>query len=311
MRSDRDVAERAVRAGAARRPRRWPATRSTARRKGAPADLVSAADRAGEEAIVALLRAERPDDAITGEEGADVGGRQRRWLVDGLDGTVNFLRAIPQWCVAVALERDGEPLAAAVLDPVRDELFSAARGEGAARDGVALRVRAGAPLPEAVISSFLRADKLRGADAVAAFGPLVAGPRRAAHGRRGLARARVAGRRAPGRLGTAARAPWDWQPRAPARPGGGRARRGWWTASRSTWHVAAAPGHVRRALRPAAPIVAPQVSPARRAASRVVRRTLSRAPTPTARCTARRAGLDAARPRAGQAAGVRHRPAAR
>ena len=79
---------------------------------------MSAADHASEEAIVALLRTERPGDAIVGEEGASVGSSSRRWLVDGLDGTVNFLRAIPQWCVAVVLEEDGEPLATAVLDPV-------------------------------------------------------------------------------------------------------------------------------------------------------------------------------------------------
>ena len=142
------------------------------RRKTSAADLVSAADHASEEAIVALLRAERPDDAIVGEEGASVGAGSRRWLVDGLDGTVNFLRAIPQWCVAVVLEEDGEPLATAVLDPARGELFSAARGEGAHRDGVALRVRDGAPLREAVLSSFLRADKLRGTPPAASFGRL-------------------------------------------------------------------------------------------------------------------------------------------
>src|SRR5690349_790431 len=124
MASDRDLAQRAVRAGAA-------AVQRTAggdlevRRKTSAADLVSAADHASEEAIVALLAAERPDDAIVGEEGASVGAGSRRWLVDGLDGTVNFLRAIPQWCVAVVLEDDGEPLATAVLDPVRGQLFSA------------------------------------------------------------------------------------------------------------------------------------------------------------------------------------------
>ena len=129
MASDRDLAQRAVRAGAGA-ARRMASGELDVRRKTSPADLVSAADHASEEAIVALLRAERPGDAIVGEEGASVGAGSRR-LVDGLDGTVNFLRAIPQWCVAVVLEEDGEPLATAVLDPARGELFSAARGEGA------------------------------------------------------------------------------------------------------------------------------------------------------------------------------------
>ena len=171
MASDRDLAQRAVRAGAAA-AQGMASGELDVRSKTSPADLVSAADHASEEAIVALLRAERPDDAIVGEEGASVGAGSRRWLVDGLDGTVNFLRAIPQWCVAVVLEEAGEPLATAVLDPVRGELFSAARGGGAHRDGVALRVRDGAPLREAVLSSFLRADKLRGTPAAASFGRL-------------------------------------------------------------------------------------------------------------------------------------------
>ena len=169
--SDRELAERAVRVGA-EAALGVKGDALAVQRKSSAADLVSAADRASEAAIVALLSAERPDDAITGEEGAAVQGSARRWLVDGLDGTVNFLRAIPQWCVAVVLEEDGEPLATAVLDPVRGELFSAARGEGAHRDGVALRVREGAPLREAVLSSFLRADKLRGTSPAASLGRL-------------------------------------------------------------------------------------------------------------------------------------------
>jgi fructose-1,6-bisphosphatase/inositol monophosphatase family enzyme len=173
MASDRDLAQRAVRAGAGA-AQRMAGGELDVRSKTSPADLVSAADHASEEAIVALLRAERPDDAIVGEEGASVGAGSRRWLVDGLDGTVNFLRAIPQWCVAVVLEEEGEPLATAVLDPERGELFSAARGEGAQRDGVTLHVRDGAPLREAVLSTFLRADKLRGTPPAASFGRLAA-----------------------------------------------------------------------------------------------------------------------------------------
>ena len=169
--SDRELAERAVRAGG-EQALALAGGDLDVRAKSSPADLVSAADRASEDAIVAILRAERPDDAVTGEEGASVAGSSRRWLVDGLDGTFNFLRGIPQWCVAVVLERDGEPLACAVFDPIRDELYSAARGAGAHRDGAALRVRDGAPLRAAVVSSFLREDKLRGSDAVDGFGRL-------------------------------------------------------------------------------------------------------------------------------------------
>jgi myo-inositol-1(or 4)-monophosphatase len=173
--TDRELAERAVRAGGAE-ALRLTGGAVDVERKSSAADLVSAADRASEAAIVELLVTHRPNDAVLGEEGAAVGEARRRWLVDGLDGTINFLRSLPQWCVAVVLEEAGDPLACAVFDPTRDELFSAARGEGAHRGSEPLRVREGAPLREAVVSSFLREDKLRGASAIEAFGPLLDAP---------------------------------------------------------------------------------------------------------------------------------------
>jgi len=239
MASDRDLAQRAVRAGAAA-AQRMAGGELDVRRKTSAADLVSAADHASEEAIVALLRAERPDDAIVGEEGASIGAGSRRWLVDGLDGTVNFLRAIPQWCVAVVLEQAGEPLACAVLDPSRDELFSAARGEGAHRDGTRLRVREGAPLREAVVSSFLRDDKLRGASAIEAFGPLLGAP---AVLRMGGAGSLELAWLAAGRIDAWAQPhvdPWDWLPgRLLVEEAGGRAAV--LDDAPLRWHVAAAP----------------------------------------------------------------------
>ena len=237
--TDRELAERAVRAGGDE-ALRLAGGALDVQRKSSAADLVSAADRASEAAIVELLAAQRPDDAIVGEEGASVGGAARRWLVDGLDGTINFLRGIPQWCVAVVLEEDGEPLACAVLDATRDELFSAARGEGAHGDGTPLRVREGAPLEQAVVSSFLRDDKLRGASAIEAFGPLVATP---AVLRMGGAGSLELAWLAAGRIDAWAQPhvdPWDWLPgRLLVEEAGGRATVLDDAALR--WHVAAAP----------------------------------------------------------------------
>ncbi|HMI69007.1 MAG TPA: inositol monophosphatase family protein [Solirubrobacteraceae bacterium] len=237
--TDRELAERAVRAGGAQ-VLRLAGGALDVERKSSPADLVSAADRASEAAIVELLAAERPGDAIVGEEGAAVGGTSRRWLVDGLDGTINFLRAIPQWCVAVVLEEDGEPLACAVLDPSRDELFSAARGEGSHRDGTRLHVRDGAPLREAVVSSFLRDDKLRGASAIEAFGPLLGEP---AVLRMGGAGSLELAWLAAGRIDAWAQPtvdPWDWLPgRLLVEEAGGRAAV--LDDAPLRWHVAAAP----------------------------------------------------------------------
>jgi myo-inositol-1(or 4)-monophosphatase len=90
---------------------------------------VSESDLAAEELIRARLSAARPDDALMGEEGDDVAGTSgRRWVVDPLDGTVNFLFGIPQWGVSVAVEDADGGLAGVVYDPMRDECWSAERG---------------------------------------------------------------------------------------------------------------------------------------------------------------------------------------
>jgi myo-inositol-1(or 4)-monophosphatase len=97
--------------------------------KSTPTDLVSEADLASEHAICELLAARRPADGFVGEEGGSAreGDSGVSWVVDPLDGTVNFLFGIPQWCVSVAArDRDGV-LAGAVYDPNRDELFTATR----------------------------------------------------------------------------------------------------------------------------------------------------------------------------------------
>jgi myo-inositol-1(or 4)-monophosphatase len=95
--------------------------------KSTPTDLVSQADLAAEHAIRELLRERRPEDGFVGEEGgSEEGSSGLRWVVDPLDGTVNFLFGIPQWCVSVAVrDEQGTTLAGAVYDPNRDELFTA------------------------------------------------------------------------------------------------------------------------------------------------------------------------------------------
>jgi myo-inositol-1(or 4)-monophosphatase len=121
--------------------------------KSTPTDLVSEADLASERAIRELLARRRPDDGFVGEEGDHAEGTSGlSWVVDPLDGTVNFLFGIPQWCVSVAVRDSDGTIAGAVYDPNRDELFSATRygpamlagaeGEvelsGSTRDGVEL-----------------------------------------------------------------------------------------------------------------------------------------------------------------------------
>jgi len=110
--------------------------------KTSASDPVSQADREAEALITQRLLAVRPEDGILGEEDADnrPGTSGLRWVIDPLDGTVNFLYGIPQWCVSIAVEDDAGPLAGAVHDPNLDETFTAARDGGADVDGRPLHV---------------------------------------------------------------------------------------------------------------------------------------------------------------------------
>jgi fructose-1,6-bisphosphatase/inositol monophosphatase family enzyme len=99
-------------------------------------DLVSEADTASEAAIRELLTTERPDDGLLAEEGsAHQSASGRRWVIDPLDGTVNYLYRFPVWCVSVALEDEQGSVVAVVHDPLRDETFTAERGSGARLNG--------------------------------------------------------------------------------------------------------------------------------------------------------------------------------
>jgi myo-inositol-1(or 4)-monophosphatase len=126
-------------------------------------DLVTEADRASETLIGERLRVAFPDHGIYGEEGT----RKRldaefRWYVDPLDGTTNFAHGFPAFCVVLGCERrtpglsaheDGEMVAGVIYDPLRDEMFSAARGEGAALNGEAIRVSRAKLLQESLIAT--------------------------------------------------------------------------------------------------------------------------------------------------------------
>lgn len=125
-----DVAVRAARESGALLLERFEHGREPAlASKSTPTDLVSEADLASERAIRDLVARERPEDGVLGEEGGDERGTSGlRWVVDPLDGTINFLFGIPQWCVSVAVQDDDGTLVGAILDPNREELFTCVRG---------------------------------------------------------------------------------------------------------------------------------------------------------------------------------------
>jgi myo-inositol-1(or 4)-monophosphatase len=126
--------------------------------KSTTTDLVSAADLAAEAAIREILAARAPDDAIMGEEGDDTPGTSgRRWVVDPLDGTVNFLYGLPQWCVSVACE----DVVGVVFDPVLDELFTATADGPARLNGVVLNPAPPEDLAHALVATGFGYDTRR------------------------------------------------------------------------------------------------------------------------------------------------------
>lgn len=129
------VAHEAARAAADELRPRFGHRQRGVRTKSGPTDLVSEADLAAEAAIRGVLAGRRPGDAILGEEGGATGDGALRWVIDPLDGTINFLFGVPQFAVSVACEDERGALVGVILDPMRDECFAATRSGDATLDG--------------------------------------------------------------------------------------------------------------------------------------------------------------------------------
>ena len=112
---------------------------------------VTQADREAEQAITGILRRAFPDYGFLGEEFGQQGATDRRWIIDPIDGTMNFVRRIPIWAVLIALEEQGEITTGVVLNPVSGELLTARKGEGAFAGGERLRVSACAAMKDALL----------------------------------------------------------------------------------------------------------------------------------------------------------------
>ncbi|MEM9798022.1 MAG: inositol monophosphatase family protein [Pseudomonadota bacterium] len=121
-----------------------------------PGDFVSKADLAAEEIIRTTLTEARPNYGWLAEEsGAEVPGKDptRRWIVDPLDGTTNFLHGMPHWAVSIALEHKGQIVAAVIFDAAKDEMFMAEKGAGAWLNGNRLRVSGRQEMLECVFAT--------------------------------------------------------------------------------------------------------------------------------------------------------------
>ena len=122
--------------------------------KKGPADFVSSADLKAEQVLREELGKARPDHSFLMEEaGAVANTGTRRWIVDPLDGTTNFLHGLPHFAISIALEEKGEILAGLVYDPVKEELFTAEKGGGAYLNGRRLRVSGRTRLEESLLGT--------------------------------------------------------------------------------------------------------------------------------------------------------------
>ena len=213
MTPDLELAERAARAGGEVLMEYYGRPPIGVGMKSSATDLVSDADREAERAIRELLAAERPRDGLVAEEGSRAESDSgRRWIVDPLDGTVNFLYELPAWVVSVALE-DADGLAVGVVHaPVLGETYCAARGEGAwlAESGRRLEVSGCDRLERAMVAtgfSYEPARRAKQAEVVARLLPLARDIRRAGAAALDLAWT------AAGRLDAFYESglnPWDW-----------------------------------------------------------------------------------------------------
>ena len=136
--------------------------------KSTRTDVVTAADRAVERQVLAALREARPQDTVLGEEYGDSGGPDRsavpgavRWIVDPIDGTVNYLYGLPQYAVSLAAEVDGVVVAGVVRNAATGDEWTATRGGGAYRAGRRLRCSTETDLGQALVATGFGYDSAR------------------------------------------------------------------------------------------------------------------------------------------------------
>ena len=151
--AQRDAAIEAAKAGGEALLRHWRRLDPTSIHEKTKNDLVSVADRESEAAIHAVLEQAFPQYGWLGEETGAAGDATRKWIVDPLDGTLNFVQGFPQWCVSVALWDTEGPAAGVVWDPLKGDCFVATRGDGATWNGRPMHVSAQAGLDGAFLAT--------------------------------------------------------------------------------------------------------------------------------------------------------------
>lgn len=180
--TDLGLAEQAARRAGELLLRRFGAPEEAVASKSSATDMVSEADHEAERSIVEALTNGRPADGILGEEGAHVEGSSgRRWIVDPLDGTTNFLFGHPAWAVSIALEDDKGRSVGVVHAPVLGETYIAERGGGCMLNGADVSVREPTVLASALLAtgfSYVADERRRQADELVRILPRVRDVRR-------------------------------------------------------------------------------------------------------------------------------------
>jgi myo-inositol-1(or 4)-monophosphatase len=173
--------EAARRAGVLLRDGR-PADLGVAATKTSPIDVVTEMDLASEKLIADFLAERRPDDGLLGEEGASTEGTSGvRWVVDPVDGTVNYLYGLPTWAVSIAAQLDGETVVGVVAAPMLGETYHAVRGRGAYLGDRRLRCRPAPAFEQALVGTgfgYLTERRVAQAEVVRALLPTVRDIRR-------------------------------------------------------------------------------------------------------------------------------------
>lgn len=216
----------------------------TAEHKTSISDIVTAADHAAEELVVAALQRLRPDDGIVGEEGAEAPSLSgRTWVIDPVDGTYNFLSGMAYWCSALALRDADGVILGSVHQPVTDEAWIGGRDLPTTLGGSPLRPLEDLPLAEVCLATYLHPTRLSDPDLREPWLRMLEGAatvRQLGSGSCDLAAV------AAGRVGVWAQAlvpEWDWQPGAAlVEAAGGRVVQ--LDVRGTTWSVAGRPSAV-------------------------------------------------------------------
>ncbi|GAA4591481.1 myo-inositol-1(or 4)-monophosphatase [Actinoplanes octamycinicus] len=171
-----DIAVRVAREAAATARRMRDEAIGDVQTKSTDTDVVTAADKAVERQVVEALRAARPGDGVLGEEYGDTAAAEPgavRWILDPIDGTVNYLYGLPQYAVSLAAEVDGEVLAGVVVNAATGDEWTATRGGGAWRAGRRLSCSTETVLGQALIGTGFGYDPRRRAHQGRVFAEMI------------------------------------------------------------------------------------------------------------------------------------------